>query len=143
MFDGSHSHGGSSGGSHSHGSGGSSGADPISLAIYFVVSCVIIGAITAVNNFGGWVFRAMHGGYGPPGAGSWGSMYINIGWGVVWGILALGFFFVSIFKRNIRITSKRNVKTSTVALAATGLAIIFGLFIAAHFAQKVGVNYPW
>ena len=139
MFDGSHSHGGGSGGSHSHGSGGGLEVDPVVLLVCFA----IVAAITAVNSFGGWVFRVMHGGYGPPAAGSWGSMYINIGWGVAWAILALGLLFVSAFKRNIRITSKTSVRTSAVALVAAGLAITFGLFIATHFAHKVGISNPW
>ena len=55
------------GGSSSSGRG-SSGADPVSIAITTAIAFVIIAAITAVNNFGGWVFRVTHGGYGPPGA---------------------------------------------------------------------------
>ena len=77
------------------------------------------------------------------GTGSWGSMYINIGWGVVWGILAVGLFIVSAFKKNLRIANEEIVRTDTIALIAAGLAITFGLFVAGHFAHKVGASYPW
>jgi uncharacterized membrane protein YedE/YeeE len=126
------------------GSSEGDGASP-SVLVGGAAVAVIIGAIgIGVVNFGKDLFEITHGGNGAPaGARSWSSMYANMGWGVVWGVVALGLFSVSAFKRNINVTRKRSLNTLTAALIAAGLAITFGLFIATHFAHKVGVSNPW
>jgi hypothetical protein len=143
MFDGSHSHAGGSGGSHSHGSGGGGGGlSPIDIVICFAISCVLVGIDTTATNFGGWVFRITHGGYEPSKngifgqkSGLWGLMYGSVGWGVGWGILALGLFALARFTRKAWI--------SVAGVIAAVLAVTSGLIIAMYVAHKLGVGSPW
>jgi hypothetical protein len=107
--------------------------DPIVLAGGFIAGCIIGAIVMGVVNLGKYLFEITHGGYGPPAASSWGSLYLNMGWGVVWGVIALGLFLGSALKRRI----------NAVAPIAAVLAIVFGGIVATHFAHKVGVSSPW
>jgi hypothetical protein len=149
-------------------SGGSSNSGA-GIGTAVVISFTVVAIVTGVDDCGKYLFEFTHGGYAGPASGSWGSMYINMSWGVSWGIVALGLFIWSAFERDASISAppasyshnhvsysrfsttksqashgiitKGNIQIA--GLAAAILAVVFGVFVSTHFAHKVGVSSPW
>jgi len=146
-MSGSHSHGAGSSGAHSHG-GGRSGAHSHgdssiggfgdSIALIAIVAAICY-AIFGAWHLGKFLYESLHKGFGPQAAGSWGSMYLNMGWGVVWAavsvIVLLGLLISPSFRRRAPIVI-------LVGIVAVALAIIFGGAVAVHFGDKIGTQ-PW
>jgi hypothetical protein len=136
-MSGSHSHGGGSGGSHSH--GGGSGGDPIAGIAIVAFSFGLIYMITVSGKLGRYMFGRLHNGFAPPISGSWGSMYFNMAWGVIWAVISLisflGIWLIPAFRRRPNIVA-------FVSIGAAILALVFGGAVAANFGKKLGVS-PW
>jgi hypothetical protein len=66
-----------------------------------------------------------------------------MGWGLIWAVVAVILLLMAPGVKYIKISTRRDIRTFTIAGVATILAITFGWIVAAHFAHKVGVNSPW
>jgi hypothetical protein len=132
MIGGGHSHGGGSGGDHSHGGDGS-GFNPLIIIVYVIFAFALIGAVTGTGRLGQFAYAETHHGHAPRNAGSWGSLYLNIGLALIFATVALSCFVIAALRR----------KAGMLTIIGTILAIsalIFGLVLAPHFAMKASAS---
>lgn len=127
MSGGGHSHGGGSSGAHGHGDGAS--GDPVGGLILCIIAFAIVGIVTEAVHLGQFAYEKAHEGRAPYAAGSWGSMYFDIGFALIFGVAALACFTIAAFRNN-----SAPFLITGVVLAL--LAVVLGLGFAPHFDAK-------
>lgn len=136
-MSGSHNHSGGSSGAHSHGE--SSSGSPLGLIMMIIFGFGIVYMIASSIQLGKYIYEQLHGGLAHRTAGSWGSMYLNMGWGLIWAVTALLAFLslglIPVFRR-------KGGLVVLIGVSAATLAFVFGIGVATHFGNKVGVS-PW
>lgn len=135
-MSGGHSHGGGSSGAHSH-DGGSGGTNPLIAVPIFILAAAFVYGMLGTANLGKYVYNYIHNGSGHAMSGSWGSMYLNIGWAVVWAAVALLIFLglaaIPPMRKNAHIVV-------WMGLAAAAAALFLAGVTAPYFGNKVGVS---
>jgi hypothetical protein len=110
-----------------------------SIAIIAIVAVIGYTFVFGAWHLGKYVYERLHNGFGPQAAGSWGSMYLNMGWGITCASVALVAFLGLLIGLAFR---RRAPRLALIGIVAVVLAIVFGGPLAIHFGHKVGTQ-PW
>lgn len=119
--------------SENAGLGGSGSGFLDSLALIAIVGAMVY-TVVGSWHLGKYVYEVLHHGVGPAAAGSWGSMYLAMGWGIIWAVVAVVLLLCGLVNgRPVAIV---------FGLAAFAGAIISAFPVALHFGHVLG-THPW